>query len=197
MGSGASTTAAPHDVVLLEACINSLQMRMRDSAATILGDLQGTFLRTVPDAKIDDLLPILEAAVYAYLEQRAEPHSKDHIEARDIAVLAAGGAFSTLDDSDSPPQFSTPVPRIEEPTPAAPASPVIPSPTDATSAMARRRAQRMGGEAAPKAKVAMLVASRSTFEEAEIGGGTTYTTELTLFEGGTCEVEQPPALFCS
>jgi hypothetical protein len=44
--------------------------------------------------------------------------------------------------------------------------------------MAERRRARQGGEAAAAAQTPFLVASRSAFEAAEIGGGTVYTTEL-------------------
>jgi len=246
MGAGASS-AAPHDVALLVAIIDSLRTRQAEGITSILEELRSVYLDALPAARSEALKPVLEAAVAKYLEARNADQNATHEAAKEASLAAAGFAMSKpKTDSQSSPKSSAsrespptspdsnlvtakppPIPNTPpraQPSPGAPApvndsseaphvesgesslssavstdtpieasvavspstaaSPPSPSPQPSrkggrnTSSMAERRRARQGKETAAEPLVPFLVASRSSFESAEIGGGTVYTTEL-------------------
>jgi hypothetical protein len=245
MGAGASS-AAPHDVALLVAIIDSLRTRQAEASATLIEDLRRVYLDALPAARAEALKPVLEAAVVKYLEARKADQDATHEAAKEASLAAAGFAFSTpksdsnnvspksavsresppnSPDSDlvaaKPPPIPNTPPRaqaspaapapanncLEPPaesgnssvaadvadtpteastavSPTAAASPPSPSPQPSRkggrngSTMAERRRARQGKETVAEPLVPFLDASRSSFESAEIGGGTVYTTEL-------------------
>ena len=250
MGAGASS-AAPHDIALLGAVLDSLRTRNAELAVAIVSDIRSTFLVALPAARAEALMPVLEAAVESYLEARSANPETTHAEAKESALVVAGkvfaspklkpvvgGAAAAVASSDpttvlAPPPISgssrsplqppgsdavavppktaaavAVVPPSTAPIVAVPPSAAVAgtpsnaavaasaaaapnatpaaapnaSPSRSGSSMAeRRRARIMGGGepgGEPDALIPFLVASRSAYEEAEIGGGTVYTTEL-------------------
>jgi len=185
MGAGASA-AAPHDVALLVACIDSLKLQSTsdlgsgaDAKASIMSGLWSTHLASLGPEVMEKLIPVLGAAIDRYVDERALPRDASHADAAEAALAAAHAAFT---GATSPP-------------PQAVASPGSPQRGDEPDATPPRRAAaggrgrfRRGDEAPPPPPKPMLFAQRAAYEAAEIGGGTVYTTELTLYEGGNCEL---------
>lgn len=205
-------------------CLNSIKDSFQDKEPKVLiSQLQSSFLNDIPIERLNSLLPVLEASVTKYCEERNN-NKIEHVEACDLALNAGRVVFSTtkqklpsLSSSLPPsnnenkaeentssipsevlPSSSTPFTMIGNDSKPLPTSAATPSNdsnqyTDEDKKKWRAPKVRSKGKRRhrpnpiPQSKL-MISGLSSQYEEAEIGGGTMYTTEVSLYEDGTVEL---------
>jgi hypothetical protein len=248
MGAGASS-ASPQDVTLLNECLNATKSRYRDDPKVIIQDLQNdsSLWVNVSSDRLDALLPVLQAAISKYSDERV--NNMSHTEACEAALVAGRSVFSA---GKTGRPVLTPLPtqdlnKVQEeisefnkPLPAFPPTPgpALGSTTSTSNESNKPQQQSMlkvqtqqevtteeavtssssfdkRSEREPtdeekkkwrqprpkgrtkvhrrpenlaKSAVVKLSGLRSSYEDAEIGGGTMYTTEVTLYDDGTAEL---------
>eukprot|EP00614_Pseudopedinella_elastica_P013289 CAMPEP_0172601672 /NCGR_PEP_ID=MMETSP1068-20121228/21850_1 /TAXON_ID=35684 /ORGANISM="Pseudopedinella elastica, Strain CCMP716" /LENGTH=250 /DNA_ID=CAMNT_0013402751 /DNA_START=103 /DNA_END=851 /DNA_ORIENTATION=- len=224
MGAGASAAA---DARLLTICLDSIRTRAdEESPSVLIAEMRTTHLAELSQEQVDQLLPVLEAAIEKYLSSRRQ--GEHHGEAKERAVVTARAMFSSPKPLRPVSQSLETLPSLNSAEGAqllggglAPLAPIesgknlqedlakaatakarppdsparvepastAPEPEPVRADPPPRRRGRGRREKTPPPPAAVLAcASMSTFEVAEIGGGTTFTTELTLYEDMTCEL---------